>query len=367
VKITRVETFVLHVPIDPPITDSINQASHWGVTGVNIYTDEGMFGTGCTGTTAFGDEMIIKTIEQYYAPVLIGQDPFNVKKIWDDLRFGKMHWIGRAGITHMALAAVDIALWDLMAKAAGKPLWQLLGGHKSDRIKAYNTNGGWLNWSVDRLIRDCTTFVEQGFTGVKMKIGKPDPREDYERVKAVRQAIGNEILLMVDVNQMWNITTAMTWGKRLEELDIFWIEEPLNPDDIGGHAKLAAELNVPIALGEHVYHKYAFRDYISQGAVEYVQVDVTRVGGITEWLQVANLAACYDLPVCPHVGEMGQIHLHLAAATPNALMLEYIPWIRHIFVEPVTVENGYYKIPQRPGASTEIKPEAFQKYGVIYR
>ena len=132
----------------------------------------------------------------------------------------------------------------------------------------------------------------------------------------------------------------MTWGKSLEEFDLFWLEEPLNPDDIMGHKKLADELNVPIALGEHVYNKYAFRDYIHHGALEYCQVDVTRVGGITEWLQVAGFAASYDVPVCPHVGDMGQIHQHLVASTPDAFMLEYIPWIRHIFEEPATVKEG---------------------------
>lgn len=363
-KITKVETFILHVPIVPPITDAINSPTHWGLAGVNIYTDEGIFGTGYTGTCAKGDELIVDTIDRYYAKVLLGQDPYNVKKIWEDLRFGDMHWVGRAGIAHMALAAVDIALWDIMAKAANKPLWQYLGGHKPERIKAYNTNGGWLNWSLEKLIADCSSFVEQGFTAVKMKIGKPDPREDYQRVKALRKALGDDVTIMVDVNQMWDLNTAMTWGKRLEEFNIFWIEEPLNPDDILGHVRLANELNVPIALGEHVYHKYAFRDYISQGAVEYVQVDATRVAGITEWLQVANMAACYDIPVVPHVGEMGQIHRHLVAATQNAPMLEYIPWIRHCFVEPATVENGYYKIPERPGAGTEMIPEMFEKYRI---
>ena len=166
-----------------------------------------------------------------------------VKEIWDELRFGKMHWIGRAGITHMALAAVDIALWDIMSKAANKPLWQYLGGHKSKQIKAYNTNGGWLNWSQERLLKDISSYVEEGFTGVKMKVGKPNTREDYDRVKAVREVIGNDIILMIDVNQQWNINTAMTWGKKLEEFDLFWLEEPLNPDDIMGHKKLADALN----------------------------------------------------------------------------------------------------------------------------
>lgn len=153
-------------------------------------------------------------------------------------------------------------------------------------------------------------------------------------------------------------------GKKLEEFDLFWLEEPLNPDDIMGHKKLADALNVPIALGEHVYTKYAFRDYIHQGALEYCQVDVTRVGGITEWQQVAGLAASYDIPICPHVGDMGQIHQHLVAATPGAIMLEYIPWIRHIFVEPATVVNGHYILPQMSGASTEIIPALFEQYRV---
>lgn len=363
-KITDVKSFVLHVPIVPPISDAINTASHWGLAGVRIYTDEGFVGYGYTGTCALGDELITKTIDQYYAPLLIGKDPYLVREIWDELHFGAMHWIGRAGVTHMALAAVDIALWDIMSKAVNKPLWQYLGGHKSKVIKAYNTNGGWLNWSKERLISDATTIVQEGFTGVKMKVGKADSKEDYDRVKAVRQAIGDDVILMIDVNQQWNINTAMKWGKKLEEFDLFWLEEPLNPDDILNHRKLADELNVPIALGEHVYTKYAFRDYIHHGAVEYVQVDVTRVGGITEWLQVAGLAASYELPICPHVGDMGQIHQHLVAATQNAIMLEYIPWIRHIFIEPATVLDGYYQLPQLPGASTEIIPQMFDQYRV---
>ncbi|SDX74333.1 mandelate racemase/muconate lactonizing enzyme family protein [Paenibacillus sp. CF384] len=363
-KIVSAQSFILHVPITPPITDAINVATHWGVTGIKIQTDEGITGYGYTGTTAKGDEMIADTIDRYYAPVLIGKDPTMIKQIWDELRFGPMHWIGRAGITHMALAAVDIALWDIVSKAANLPLWKYLGGHKPEKIKAYNTNGGWLNWSKERLLSDIAGIVDQGFTAVKMKVGKPDPREDFDRVQAVRKAIGDDIGLMIDVNQQWNITTAMTWGKKLEQFDLMWLEEPLNPDDVAGHRKLADELNVPIALGEHVYNKYAFRDYIHQGAVEYVQVDVTRVAGITEWLQVAGLAASYDLPICPHVGDMGQIHQHLVASTSNAIMLEYIPWIRHIFEEPATVVDGFYTLPQQPGASTTILPRYFDEYRI---
>src|SRR5262249_27020591 len=161
---------VLHVPIQPPITDAINAASHWGLPGVRIFTDEGFVGYGYTGTCAHGDDMIVDTIERYYAPELIGKDPFMVREIWDALRFGKMYWCGSAGLTVTALAALDIALWDIMAKATGKPLWQYLGGHKSKGIKAYNTNGGWLNWPKERLLQDVADIIEQGFAGVKIKV-----------------------------------------------------------------------------------------------------------------------------------------------------------------------------------------------------
>ncbi|MBI3922454.1 MAG: mandelate racemase/muconate lactonizing enzyme family protein [Armatimonadetes bacterium] len=364
-RITRVETHDLRVPLPKPITDSIHAVEKWGVPTCVVHTDEGLTGWGYTGTLSPGNDLICETIDRYYAPILIGKDPFNVKLIWDELHWSLLRWVGRAGITQMAHAAVDVALWDLMAKAAGKPLWQYLGGHKPERIKAYCTDGGWLNWSREDLVADCKRLVEEeGFPGVKIKIGKEDPREDYERTKAVRQALGDKPMLMVDCNQKWNLATAMVWGKRLEEFDLFWLEEPLNPDDIAGHRRLAEELNVPIALGEHVYTKFGFRDYIAAEAVEYVQVDATRVAGITEWLQVAGMAACYDLRICPHVGDMGQIHQHLTAATPNALLQEYIPWIRHCFVDPIVVEDGHYLVPQSPEASTEMKPEALEQYRV---
>ncbi len=197
-----------------------------------------------------------------------------------------------------------------------------------------------------------------------MKVGKPDPREDYERVRQVRKAIGDKVDLMLDVNQTWDLNTAMVWGKRLEEFHINWLEEPLAPEDIRSHRILARELNIPIALGEHIYTRQAFRDYLLAEAVEIMQVDVTRVGGVTEWLQTAELAGAFNCPVVPHVADGGLVHQHLVAATMNAPMQEFIPFAEDVFREPLNVKEGYLYLPETPGASTDFVPAAFEKYRI---
>ncbi len=363
-KIVRVETFVVHVPLRVPTADSASYMTHWGVPGVLLHTDEGLVGTGYSGTHAVGDELITGVIERHYGPRLLGQDPFNVRYIWEDLHREPLHWIGRVGITTMAHAAIDIALWDLMAQASGRPLWQLLGGHKPDRILTYNTDGGWLNWPERQLVEDCRHLVDQGWRGVKIKLGRPDPADDLRRVAAVRQAIGDDIMLMVDVNQKWDLHTARVWGRRLADYNVYWLEEPIHPDDVEGHALLARELATPIATGEHIYSAFGFRDLIARQAIAVVQVDATRVAGITETLAVTQLAACHNLPVVPHISDMMQVHQHIVAAFPNAPMLEYIPWLLDLFEEPVRVADGYILTPTAPGASTRMRADAFARWRV---
>ncbi len=363
-KITKVDAFDLRVPLGRAIADSFNVTDHVGLAGVRLFTDEGIVGTGFTTTLASGDDLIREAIDRYYAPVVLGQDPFQVKKIWHDLYWSKLHWVGRQGITTMAMAAVDIALWDAMAKALGKPLWRVLGGAKDKKIKTYNTDGGWLNKSVDDILEHMKRILDQGWTGVKMKVGKPDPREDYDRVRRVRKVIGDRVDLMLDVNQTWDLNTAMVWGKRLEEFDIGWLEEPLSPEDVRSHRILARELNTPIALGEHIYTCQAFRDYLQEEAIEVVQVDVTRVAGVTEWMQIAALAACFNAPVIPHTADAGLVHQHLVAATPNAPMQEHVPFGKDVFQEPVDIREGYLYLPETPGASTDFIPAMFEKYRV---
>jgi L-alanine-DL-glutamate epimerase-like enolase superfamily enzyme len=198
-----------------------------------------------------------------------------------------------------------------------------------------------------------------------MKIGSPDPREDYARVKAVRRAIGDQIGLMVDVNTCWDLKTALEWGRKLEEFRLEWLEEPLAPFDVRGHAALAKALDVPIAVGETLYTADMFREFLEAGAVEVVQADVTKLSGIEEWLEVAALAQARQVPVVPHTNVQQKVHVQLAAATPHVPMVEYCyESLADIWKEPLTVREGYYSLPQEPGVGCELDPAILKRYRV---
>jgi len=364
-KITRAESFLLQVPIRHEIADSIQATRVLEFVGTNVSTDEGIIGTGYTITVGAGGSVIKEALDTLFVDQLPGKDPFNVKEIWQQLYFGKSHWIGRAGATTMAQSAVDIALWDIVAKSAGRPLWQALGGCRSTDIPIYNTDAGWLNRTQDELKGEMLELLAEGYTALKMKVGKPDPREDVRRVRAVRETIGNDVLLMVDANQSWDLMTASVWGRKLEEFDLTWLEEPLHPDDIKAHSRLKSAMSIPIALGEHVYTTQAFRDYIDNAAVDIVQVDVCRIGGITPWMEVAAMANVHNLRVCPHAGDLMQVHQHLVKTIPNSWYLEVIPaLVDALFEYPVQLRQGVCVSPMAPGASTEFTRQAFEKYRV---
>lgn len=364
IRITRVESFILHVPLRKYVEDSFNTADQWGLPGVILHTDAGVVGTGYTSTLTHGDQAIKSVIDELYAPVLIGQDPRLNERLWQQLFWSKAHWVGRVGITTMAHAAVDMALWDIKAKTANLPLWRYLGGDKDGRVLSYNTDGGWLNYTLDELLGHLGAIVDQGWKAVKMKIGKPNPRDDFERVHAARKFLGDDIDLMVDVNQVWDLTTARTWAPRLEEFNVRWLEEPMHPDDVRSHAQLARTTRIPIAVGEHVYSALAFRDFLEAGALGYVQADCTRLAGVTEWLQVAALAKSFNVPVVPHHADMMRVHQHLSAGVNASPMLEVIPWLQDIFDEPLVIRDGYVYPPETPGASTTFRPDAFAEYRV---
>ncbi len=368
-KITDLETFILHVPVTGSrIADSVNQITHWGAPGVILQTDEGLRGCGYTGTLGHlpTDRLIRDCIRDAYGPLLVGEDPHEVRWLWQKLHGAPgVHWVGRAGVTQMALAAVDVALWDLKAQAAGLPLWKLLGGSAAKRVEAYNTDGGWLSLSWQQLVDDARRMVEKdGFRAVKIKIGSPDPHDDLQRIEAVRGAIGNRVRLMVDANGHWDLPTAVRFGSRLADYDVAWVEEPLPADDVPGHAALARAIATPVALGESLYTAAQFRAFITAGAVHYVQPDATRLGGLTPCWQVAELACAHGLPVVPHAADMLQVHQHLAIAHPGCSLFEYIPWLRRCFVEPATVQDGCFQTPQAPGAGTALKEGVLEEFGV---
>jgi len=367
-KIARVETFILHVPVtNLEIADSAHRVTHWGAVGAIVHSDSEVRGYGYTGTHGHlaTDRLIRDCIGEAFAPLLIDEDPCQVGRIWQKLYHSpSIRWVGRAGIVQMALSAVDVALWDIKAKVAGMPLWKYLGGDGQKRLEAYNTDGGWLNWTRAQLIDCARAAVDEGFRGVKLKVGSADPLDDVARIAAVRAAIDRRVRLMVDANGRWDLPTAIRFGRRLEAFDVFWFEEPMGFDDVSGHAALARAMATPIALGEQQYSLDAFRAFVASRAVHYVQPDATRVGGITGWLQVADLAMAYRLPVVAHAGDMMQIHQHVSLAHPTCDMLEYIPWLRVCFEEPATVEGGFLKIPQMPGAGTTLRSDAIDRFGV---
>ncbi|HWM29940.1 MAG TPA: mandelate racemase/muconate lactonizing enzyme family protein [Woeseiaceae bacterium] len=364
-QITGAESFILDIPIGHEIADSMQSVTRLEFVGLILTTDEGIRGTGYTVTVGHGGQVIRTVLDTLFIDDVIGKNPFDVRSVWQQLYFGKAHWIGRAGATTMAQAAVDIALWDIIAKACGKPLWQILGGACPDDVPVYNTHAGWLNYSIEQLCREASQLLDQGYTALKMKVGLADTREDVRRVEAVRQAIPDDVLLMVDANQKWDLQQATLALRLLAELEVSWVEEPMHPDDIKAHATLRRRTALPIALGEHVYTTHAFRDYIEADAVDVIQVDVCRVGGVTPWLEVAALANAAGLRVCPHAGDLMQVHQHMVKAIPNHWLLEVIPiWKTSPFERPVELADGRCRTPEDPGASTDFTEEAFERFRV---
>ena len=365
VKITAIESFIIHVPTGLGRTDFHYDTSKWGFVGLNVFTDQGITGTGFTCTHCAGDEMIKQTIDLYFAPRLIGEDPLCTKRLWDKLHLGNLHQVGRTGLVRMAHSAVDIALWDICAKSASLPLWKLLGGAKaSSEVPTYNSNVGWLGSSTRELLAKIEAAAKAGWDAFKITIGHPDPQEDLARVREVRSTIGDACTIMIDGGEAWDLNTARSWGKRFEPLNVYWFEEPMDAEDVEGHAILARELNIPIAIGENLLTRLSFRDFVNRRAVGFLQPDVTRVGGVTEWLKIADLGACNNLPVIPHSGDMMVVHQHLVAATQNSPRIEYIPWGHDLFVDPPRVRNGLLHLPEQAGASTEMRPEMVQRYRV---
>ncbi|WP_213992949.1 mandelate racemase/muconate lactonizing enzyme family protein [Sodalis sp. dw_96] len=309
-----------------------------------IETEQGYSGLGFTYTLRTGAPAQFAHAKEV-APVLIGEDPNDISRLWD-----KVVWagasVGRSGVATQAIASMDTALWDLKAKRAGLPLAKLLGAHRNE-VRCYNTSGGYLQASVEEIVDKSAQSLARGIGGIKMKVGHPDRKLDLQRVEQVRKHLGDQVPLMVDANQQWDRTTALRMGKALEQYELQWIEEPLDAYDIEGHGALSAQLITPIGTGEMLTSVNEVADYIKTGAVDLLMHDAPRIGGITPFLKIAALAENRGLMMAPHF--VMEIHIHLAAAYPHETWVEHFEWLEPVFNERVEIADGHMRVPQRPG------------------
>ncbi|WP_420113329.1 L-talarate/galactarate dehydratase [Pseudactinotalea sp.] len=288
------------------------------------------------------------------ADVLLGEDPSDIGKIWTKLCWAGAS-VGRSGLATQAIAAFDVALWDLKAKRAGLPLAKLLGSYR-DSVRTYNTSGGFLHTPVDEVKDNAVAALEQGIGGIKLKVGQPDWRTDIARVTAVREHLDPDVPLMVDANQQWDRATAMRMGRIFEEFGLVWIEEPLDAYDAEGHAALARALDTPIATGEMLSSVAEHVHMIDAGAVDIVQPDAPRVGGITQFRALAAYAEAKHLDLAPHFAM--EIHCHLAAAYPNEPWVEHFDWLDPLFNEHLEIRGGRMWVSDRPGLGITLSEQA---------
>ena len=353
-KITRIDTAFYRFPAHRKIADAIQEFTHMEVISAVIHTDDdATTGFGYGYTIGRGGKAVKVFLDTEYVPLMLGEDANDIERLWEKMWWGP-HWVGRGGIASLAMAAIDIALWDLKAKRAGLPLYKLLGACR-ERMPIYDTDGGWLNHETDDIVRETSRLVEQGFTGIKIKVGKQDRSEDVARLRAVRKAIGPNVKLMADANLRWTAAEAIARARLFEELDLFWLEEPIEADDVLGHEKLRQSTAIPIALGESLYNRHVFKEYLARGAASILQPDAGRVGGITEWLRVARMAHGFNVDISPHF--QMELHIHLACAAPNALWVEHIPILNRFLAQPLRIENGHAYPPQEPGHGVAFEQE----------
>jgi L-alanine-DL-glutamate epimerase-like enolase superfamily enzyme len=271
------------------------------------------------------------------------------------------HYSGRGGLVSFAIAAVDVALWDLRGRRFDEPLWRLLGGHDRS-VRAYAGNID-LNFPKRELLAGVQRSLDAGYRSIKMRLGKPSLREDLDRVAAVRDLIGNDIELMTDANEAWRTDQALRAFHALREFDLVWIEEPIRPDDYAGYAHLRAQGAVPIAAGENLHTLAEFTSLISAGGVDFPEPDLTTCGGITPWMKIAHLAQAHGLPVTSHGAH--ELHVHLLAAVPNAAYLEVHAFgLQQFMAQPLEMKQGMAIAPERPGHGIDFDWERLDAFRV---
>lgn len=343
-KIERIETAYYRLPLEP-----MGDAGHGAIDSEELITltlhAGGLVGHGYSYTIGRGGRAVQALIEHDLAPLLIGRDASDIEGLWQ-LMWQRLLYVGRGGLAAFAIAAIDIALWDLRGLREHAPLYELCGG-QARAIPAYGS-GVDLPKPLDALLAQAEGFMARGFPGVKVKIGRADPREDEQRVAAVRKLIGDTIDLMLDANMTWNADEALERGRRLEQFGLYWYEEPTIPEDVAGHARLARELAVPIAIGESLHSPYEFQRYVDERAAAVIQIDPVTNGGVTASLRALRMADAAGLKTSSHYTD--ELSAHLLCASKNAVYLEKHAFALDPYLEqPQQVVGGHVRPTETPG------------------
>jgi D-galactarolactone cycloisomerase len=365
-KITDVKTLRLRaqIPADGQVFSRSGVRKTRSTTLVQVETDEGITGIGsCSGN----GELLEFVIRQVLKPLIIGMDPADIDGIWDKayVRGGHKEF-GTRGIGVVALSGIDIALWDILGKIRGVPLYQLLGGKCRDKVPVYAT--ALYPEEPVQVARRARGFADRGFHGVKIKVGF-DLEQDVRIVRAVRRELGKDFVVMTDANQGYNLDVALEAAMAFADAGAFWLEEPLFVEDVDGHAALRERGKVPIAVGENLHTCAAFRDFVVSGAVDYLQPDVARAGGISEIKKIAALAEKHRVPVSFHTwGDAVALaaSVHLSAALRDCIMMEldytYNPLREELLREPLELTRGFLIPPEKPGLGVELDPRALERF-----
>jgi L-alanine-DL-glutamate epimerase-like enolase superfamily enzyme len=358
-RIERIRISLVSLPLQNPVSDAkVSTGRQKPLTEVamlfaEVDSAQGYAGLGFSYSKRAGGPGLYAHAKEI-APQLLREDPSDIARLWTRLMWAGAS-VGRSGLATQAIAAFDNALWDLKGKRANLSIAKLLGAHR-ESVQCYNTSGGFLSTPLEQVLENIDRSLERGIGGIKIKVGQPDFAADLARLEAIRTHLGKRAALMVDANQQWDRASALRAGRVLEQFDLVWIEEPLDAYDAEGHAQLAAALDTPIASGEMLTSVAEHWELIRQNAVDIIQPDAPRVGGITQFLKVLALADHKGLSLAPHFAM--EIHLHLAAAYAREAWVEHFDWLDPLFNERLEIRGGRMIVPSRPGIGVTLSEQA---------
>jgi L-alanine-DL-glutamate epimerase-like enolase superfamily enzyme len=362
-EIRELDFALYRLPPATPWQDATHKVTSLEFIVTRLQTANGTTGTGVSYTVGVGGSAILALLDDYCKDIVIGRRISEPERIWK-LLFDHLHRTGSGGINTLAVAAVDTAVWDALARSHRIPLWRALGGARQ-HVRGYGS-GIDLFMSTDELVTHVRGYLQQGYQAIKIKVGRPQMREDLERVEAVRNLIGPDRQLLLDANQCWTIEEAVRRAHALERYEPTWLEEPLTPEDVSGHARLRMATSIPIAVGESLYTAPQFLEYLRAGAVDVIQPDIARVGGYTPWKKIAALAEAWNVSVAPHF--LAELSLHALCAVPNGLILENVTggsfYELGLTDRPLEMREGEFVASDVYGHGLNLDPKVIERWQV---